>query len=118
MSREELLVVVRAQHQQIVELRQANEALAAKLARVEHLLSRNSGNSSSPPSRDDEPGKPPAPEKRKRGSGPARARGKQPGAPGSHLAWTDDPRERRDRFPTGRCDCGVDLVRAHDLGVV
>ena len=37
---------------------EANEALAAKLARLEHLLSRNSGNSSSPPSRDDDPGKP------------------------------------------------------------
>ncbi len=82
MSREELLVVVRAQHQQIVELRQANEALAAKLARVEHLLSRNSGNSSSPPSRDDDPGKPPAPQKPRRG-GSGRSRGKQPGAPGS-----------------------------------
>jgi transposase len=98
---------------------EANEALAAKLARLEHLLSRNSGNSSSPPSQDDGPGKPPPPEKKaRRGSGPARARGKQPGAPGSHLAWTDTPNHREDRFPIGRCDCGADLADAADLGVV
>jgi hypothetical protein len=36
---------------QLAELREANEALTAKLARLEHLLSRNSGT----PSRDDDP---------------------------------------------------------------
>jgi transposase len=132
MSRDELLVVVArqagqlaAQDRQIAEmagqlaqLMEVNEALAAKLAGLEHLLSRNSGNSSSPPSRDDDPGKPAAPEKKRRGGNPARARGKQPGAPGSHLAWIDDPHERRDRFPEGRCDCGADLTQARDLGVV
>jgi hypothetical protein len=126
MSRDELIVVVRrqagqitAQAVQIAELMEANEALAARLARLEHLLSRNSGNSSNPPSRDDEPGKPAPPEKRQRGrDGPKRARGKQPGAPGSHLAWTDDPDDRRDRFPQGRCNCGDDLAGARDLGVV
>lgn len=119
MSRDELLVVVRAQQQQIEELRAANEALAAKLARVEHLLSRNSGNSSSPPSRDDDPGKPPAPQKpvRTRG-GPVRSRGKQPGAPGSRLEFTDTPDKRRELFPTGRCGCGAGLSGATDLGVV
>ncbi len=85
---------------QLAELMEANEALAAKLARLEHLLSRNSGNSSSPPSRDDDPGKPAPPQKKRRERNPARARGKQPGGPGSHLAWTDDPDERRDRFPS------------------
>ena len=139
MSRDELLLVVGRQSGQLAEqaeqlaardrqiagmagqladLMEANEALAARLARLEHLLSRNSGNSSSPPSRDDDPGKPPAPGKPNRGSGPARARGKQPGAPGSHLAWTDDPHDRRDRFPTGHCDCGADLADAADLGVI
>jgi hypothetical protein len=117
MSREELLVVVTVQARQIAELRAANEALTAKLARVEHLLSRNSGNSSSPPSRDDDPGKPPAPQKPRRG-GPVRARGKQPGAPGSRLAFTDASDRRRELFPTGRCGCGVGLAGALDLGVV
>jgi hypothetical protein len=132
MSRDELVVVVagqagriaeqaekiEAQDRQIAALIEANEALAAKLARLEHLLSRNSGNSSSPPSRDDGPGKPAPPQHKRRADNPARARGKQPGAPGSHLAWTDDPHERRDRFPEGRCDCGADLAQAADLGVV
>jgi transposase len=131
MSRDELLVVVArqagqitaqaerlaVQDRQIAELREANEVLAGKLARLEHLLSRNSGNSSSPPSRDDDPGKPPAPQKKGRGR-PVRPRGKQPGAPGSHLAWIDDPDQRRDRYPEGRCGCGADLAEAVDLGVV
>ena len=114
MSRDELIVVVRRQAGQITamagqlsELMETNEALAGKLARLEHLLSRNSGNSSSPPSKDDDPGKPAPPEKSKRDKGgPTRARGKQPGAPGTHLPWTDNPDDRRDRFPHGRgCLC-------------
>jgi uncharacterized protein DUF6444 len=76
LSREELIVVVRRQVGQITamagqlsELMEANEVLAGKLARLEHLLSRNSGNSSSPPSKDDDPGKPVPPEKNKRDQG-------------------------------------------------
>jgi hypothetical protein len=132
LSRDELIVVVRrqagqiaaqdrqvrAQAAQISELMEANDALAARLARLEHLLSRNSGNSSNPPSRDDDPGKPTPPDRQRGRGGPKRARGKQPGAPGMHLAWTDDPDHRRDRFPEGRCGCGEDLDRARDLGVV
>jgi transposase len=126
MSRDELIVVVRRQAGQITamagqlsELVETNEALSGKLARLEHLLSRNSGNSSSPPSRDDDPGKPAPPEKNKRDKGgPKRLRGKQPGAAGTHLAWTETPDERRDRFPQGRCDCGDDLGGARDLGIV
>ncbi|MCA1675594.1 MAG: transposase, partial [Actinobacteria bacterium] len=132
MSREELIVLVRRQAGQISaqdrqikamagqvsELMEANESLAGKLARLEHLLSRNSANSSSPPSRDDDPGKTPPAEKKRGRMGPARPRGKQPGAPGSHLGWTESPDEHQDRFPHGRCDCGDDLAAARDLGVV
>lgn len=101
------------------QLRTANEELAARLARVEHLLSRNSGNSSMPPSRDHDPGKtPPPPQKQSSRGVPVRKRGKQPGAPGSHLAWTEAPDARRDRFPRGCCECGRDLGAAADLGVV
>jgi transposase len=99
LSRDELIVVVRrqavqisgqavqisGQAVQISELVRANETLAGRLAKLEHLLSRNSGNSSSPPSRDGDPGKPVPPEKRRGRGGPQRARGKQPGAPGTHL---------------------------------
>ncbi|HET9565024.1 MAG TPA: IS66 family transposase [Mycobacterium sp.] len=117
MSRDELLVVVAAQACQLAQLREANEALRAKLARLEHLLSRNSGNSSSPPSHDDDPGKPLAPQKPRRG-GSVRARGKQPGAPGSRLGFTDAPDRRRELYPRGRCGCGAGLAGSLDLGVV
>jgi transposase len=118
MSRDELIVVVARQAGQIAQLVEANEALSGKLAKLEHLLSRNSGNSSNPPSKDDDPGKPAPPDKQRGRGAPKRARGKQPGAPGTHLAWTDDPDDRRDRFPEGRCGCGDDLGAARDLGIV
>lgn len=105
---------------QIADLVEANEAVAAKLATLEHLLSRNSRNSSSPPSKDDDAGRtapPDTPTKTRRGGGPKRRRGRQPEAPGTNLAWTDTPDARTDRFPTGRCDCGHDLADAQDLGV-
>ena len=60
LSRDELIVVVRrqagqitAQAGQISQLMEANEALMGRLAKLEHLLSRNSGNSSNPPSKDE-----------------------------------------------------------------
>jgi transposase len=43
--------------------------------------------------------------------------GKQPGAPGSHLAWSQDPDRTVPRFPRGACACGADLAGAADLGV-
>ena len=72
LSRDELIVVVRRQAGQLAQLMEVNEALAGKLARLEHLLSRNSGNSSNPPSKDDDPGKPAPPDKA-RGRGWAEA---------------------------------------------
>ncbi|MEX5711374.1 DUF6444 domain-containing protein, partial [Parafrankia sp. FMc6] len=46
------------------ELAAVNEDLAARLARLEHLVSRNSDNSSYPSSRDGQPGRPePKPKK-------------------------------------------------------
>ena len=96
MSRDELIVVVRRQAGQLAvqdrqinemagqlaQLMEANEALAEKLARLEHLLSRNSGNSSNPPSRDEDPGKPTPPDTQRGQSGPRRPRGKQRGRRG------------------------------------
>jgi transposase len=118
MSREQLLVLIGEQAKQIAALTAVNEGLARKLARVEHLLSRNSGNSSMPPSRDDDPGRTPPPAARTRRDGPTRPKGKQSGAPGAHLAWVDRPDDQQDRFPQGRCECGHDLAEATDLGVV
>jgi transposase len=126
MSRDELLVLVdeqasriAAQDGRISELVEANEVLAGRLAKLEHLLSRNSKNSSSPPSKDDDAGRtPPDAAPKRRGSGPKRSRGKQPGAAGTNLAWREVPDAHKDQFPDGRCDCGADLAGATDLGVV
>lgn len=67
----------------IAELRAANAALAARVAELERQLAKHSGNSSRPRSSDGL-AKPPAP-KRARQPGTRRP-GKQPGAPGAHLA--------------------------------
>lgn len=131
LSREELISLARtqaariveqdarivAQDAQIAELTAANEALSVRLARVEHLLSRNSSNSSSPPSKDDDPGRTPPAVKKKRDTA-AGTRGKQRGAPGSNMAFSDAPDAQRDRFPEGLCGCGAELADARDLGVV
>jgi transposase len=117
MTREQLIGLVVALTESNEQLRAANEELTAKLARLEHLLSRNSGNSSMPPSRDHDPGKTVPPQKQRGRGGPARKRGKQPGAPGSHLARTEVPDAQFDRFPQGCCECGRDLGAAVDLGI-
>ena len=109
-------MLARAQAGRIVEQDARIAELTDRLARLEHLLSRNSKNSSLPPSHDDDMGRTPL--KPKPGGGAKRSRGKQPGAPGSNLAWREAPDDRRDRFPQGRCECGADVAAGRDLGVV
>lgn len=88
---------------------------AGKIARLERLISRNSGNSPMPPGTDDQPGKKPPQRRARRGGG--RKPGKQPGAPGAYLAWTDHLDDTISHFPEGTCGCGADLAGAGDLGV-
>jgi hypothetical protein len=111
---------VTAAHEELTaaheQLRTAYDELAVKVARLEHLLSRNSGDSSMPPSLDDKPGG--APPKGKGRATSKRAKGKQKGAPGANLSWSDAPADRQDQFPQGACGCGADLAGAADLGVV
>lgn len=110
LSREELLVLVVAQAKVI-------EQLTARVARLERLLSRNSGNSSMPPSADDLPGrKKPVRKAKPSAGGVKRERGKQPGAAGAHLPWLDDA-DVLDHRPVGACECGTDLAEAVDEGV-
>ena len=70
---------LRAEHADLAaaheQLRAEHTDLAARLAKLEHLLSRNSGNSSLPPSGDDDPGRTPPPGKGR--ATPKRAKGKQ-----------------------------------------
>ena len=89
--------------------------LEERLARLERLLSRNSGNSSMPPSADDLPGRTGPKPRGQRGNG--KRPGKQPGSPGAHLAWRDVPDDTVPLFPAGPCPCGRDLAGAADLGV-
>jgi transposase len=89
--------------------------LEERLARLERAVSRNSGNSSMPPSADDLPGR--TPPQRSGREEKKRGQGKQPGAPGSHLAWSRSPGQTVPLFPRGACACGRDLAHAADLGV-
>ena len=84
-----------------------------RIAQLERALSRNSGNSSMPPSSDDLPGRRTPP----RRDGKGGQRGKRPGAPGSGLAWRV-PDETVAHRPEGVCGCGADLADALDAGVV
>ena len=89
--------------------------LAERLARLERQVSRNSGNSGMPPSADDLPGRVAPEPKAKRGGG-KKGPGKQRGAPGAYLAWSDSPDDTKPLFPEGACACGRDLGEALDLG--
>jgi transposase len=100
----------------VAKLEAADAQLLARVERLERLVSRNSGNSSFPPSMDDQPGRtPPRKPRRARGK---RKPGGQPGSPGTHLAWSDVPDETIPHFPDGTCACGAALSGAADLGVV
>ena len=120
LAQEVRFAAVMSAHEELVaaheELKDRYDELVDKVAKLEHLLSRNSGNSSMPPSSDDQPGK--TPPKGKARPAAKRGKGKQPGARGTNLSWSQVPDDKQDRFPQGACECGVDLAGAADLGVV
>lgn len=107
-SRADLAALVMLQAQTIAKLQ-------AEVAELRRRLGLNSGNSSMPPSADDLPGRTAPPEKPV--SAAKRKQGKQPGAMGMNLPWSDSPDKRLDHFPAGPCGCGADLAGAADLGV-
>jgi transposase len=111
-ARDELIA---EQGQAIEELKADLVALAEEVRDLRRRLGRNSGNSSMPPAADDLPGRTAPAPKPKRAGG--RKPGKQPGAPGSHLAWSENPDRTVPHFPDGTCPCGADLAAAGDLGV-
>lgn len=117
MAQAELL---RKQDRQLAEQATTIDRLRAELAEVAAEVrrrrrrdSRNSGNSSLPPSSDGVlPGRErPVVTPRKPKAEP-RKRGRQPGAPGSALAW-GEPTEVVDHRPAGTCGgCGTSLAGA------
>jgi transposase len=124
LSRVELVALVREQatllaSQAALVAEQAAELLRlrAEVERLRRLTSRNSGNSSMPPSTDDLPGrKKPARRAKPDAGGAKRKRGKQRGAAGTSLPWVEDA-EVVDHRPDGACECGADLAGATDEGV-
>ncbi|WP_182878242.1 IS66 family transposase [Microbispora sp. H10670] len=117
LSREELIALTRALMAENAALKAEVTQLRERVAKLERLVSRNSGNSGMPPSVDDLPGRK---QPKDRASGGGRRRpGKQPGAEGKALAWSDDVADDDvfEYFPQGWCGCGADLAQAADLGV-
>ncbi len=109
--------LIREQAVRIAALEAVVADLREQLAAAQRAGSRNSGNSSMPPSSDDLPGRK-LPRKQRRAAERAekKRRGKQPGSPGAAMRW-EVPDRTEDHFPGGACSCGRDLVDAEDLGV-
>ena len=96
---------------------QAIAALEARVAELEHRLGTDSSNSSKPPSSDGLR-KPTRPQRRggERGEG-RRQPGKQPGAPGAHLAQVAQPDQVLRHVPDRCGGCGAELADAVVVGV-
>ena len=112
-----------ALRQEVEALRRENETLSARVADLEARLSRDSRNSSAPPSSD-----PPRSRAERRAAAREEAkakaakqrhtRGKQPGAPGASLARRTDPDQVVVHDPECCSSCGRDLSDAPVEGVV
>jgi len=91
------------------------ERLEARVAELERQIGRHSGNSSLPPSRDPQEQRESRAERRRaarEAQKEQRRAGKQPGAPGAHLAQVPDP-DRVVVHAPGECrGCGADLADA------
>jgi transposase len=108
--------LIRAQAERIAALESMVADLREQLAAAERSGSRNSGNSSMPPSSDDLPGRKPPRKQRRAAERAEKKRGKQPGSPGAAMRW-EVPDRTEDYYPEGACSCGRDLADAADLGV-
>jgi transposase len=108
--------LIREQAERIAALEAVVADLREQLAAAARAGSRNSGNSSMPPSSDDLPGRKPPRKQRRAAERAGRKRGKQPGSPGASMTW-QIPDRTEDHFPQGACSCGLDLADAADLGV-
>jgi transposase len=108
--------LIAAQAERIAALEAVVADLREQLAAALRASSRNSGNSSVPPSMDDQPGRKPPGKRRAAERAEKKRRGKQPGSPGASMTW-EVPDRTEDHYPEGACSCGRDLADAADLGV-
>ncbi|PYC77122.1 hypothetical protein C7C46_19975 [Streptomyces tateyamensis] len=110
-----LIGLLREQNSALVErcaqLEEQNARLTARVAELERRLSRDSGNSSKPPSSDafGRPAENPRPKA-------ARKRGRQPGAPGAGLGMVERPDRVEDHRPKACGGCGERLAGAESAG--
>jgi transposase len=95
-------------------LRAQVSMLESKLAELEERLGRNPRNSSMPPSAEGF-SKPPSPSRAERRAA-GRKQGKQPGAPGKHLAQVVDPDHVIQHAPSSCSSCGSGLDDAEVVG--
>ena len=107
----------------IAELRAVNAeqarliaALQTRVVELERRLGKDSSNSSKPPSSDGLR-KPARAERRNAEQTEGRRPGKQPGAPGAHLAQVERPDEVVEHAPERCGGCGADLAGAVVVGV-
>jgi transposase len=119
----ELEATIAVQAAVITELRAANAeqarliaALQARVAELERRLGKDSSNSSKPPSSDGLR-KPSRAERRPDQRAARRRPGKQPGAPGAHLAQVPEPDEVVWHAPDRCGGCGAELADAPVVGV-
>jgi transposase/uncharacterized coiled-coil protein SlyX len=122
-SEADLEATVAVQAAVIVELRTANAeqarlitTLEARAVELERRLGKDSYNSSKPPSSDGLR-KPARAARRTDGRAEDRRPGKQPGAPGAHLAQVEEPDEVAWHAPERCGGCGADLAGASVVGV-
>lgn len=113
-SYEEQSELIAAQQLVIDQLTSRVAELEAKIADLTERQNRNPRNSSMPPSAEGF-SKPPAPSRAERRAA-ARQAGKQPGAPGKHLAQVAEPDEVIDHVPFACTSCGADLLDAEVVG--
>jgi hypothetical protein len=90
------------------------ERLEARIVELERELGRNSSNSSLPPSSDSQADRESRQERRARQRADTKKRrpGKQPGAPGAHLARVEHPDRTVVHTPVSCACCGADLADA------
>jgi transposase len=113
----ELRAANAALHAKVGELQRANAALAARVGELERRLGKDSSNSSKPPSSDGL-GKPARAQRRAADQAAGRRKpGKQPGAPGAHLAQVAEPDQVVEHVPRRCGGCGQGLDGAVMVGV-